>query len=103
MPRMLAKERTAYLVEYFATHVCVDCGEPDPVILEFDHLRDKSFDVAQALPYRSWKSILAEIAKCEVVCANCHRRRTGRRPGSLRVLLTSDDEKSGRRESNPSP
>jgi hypothetical protein len=85
---MLALERTTYLIEYFRTHPCVDCGEADAVVLEFDHLRDKSFDVAQSLPYRSWQSILDEIAKCEVVCANCHRRRTARRRGSLRAVLT---------------
>ena len=86
--QLLALERTTYLIEYFRTHPCVDCGEPDAVVLEFDHLRDKEFEVAQALPYRSWKSILDEIAKCEVVCANCHRRRTARRRGSLRAVLT---------------
>ena len=84
----LALERTKYLLEYFRTHPCVDCGEHDAVVLEFDHLREKSFDVAQSLPYRSWRSILDEIAKCEVVCANCHRRRTARRRGSLRASLT---------------
>ena len=86
--QLLALERTTYLIEYFQTHPCVDCGELDAVVLEFDHLRDKSFDVAQSLPYRSWQSILDEIAKCEVVCANCHRRRTARRRGSLRAVLT---------------
>ena len=80
-------QRTIYLIEYFSTHPCVDCGETDPVVLEFDHLRDKSFDVAQALPARNWQSILDEITKCEVVCANCHRRRTSRRRRALRVRL----------------
>jgi hypothetical protein len=84
----LALERTNYLLEYFRTHPCVDCGEHDAVVLEFDHLGDKSFDVGQSLPYRSWQSILDEIAKCDVVCANCHRRRTARRRGSLRAVLT---------------
>jgi hypothetical protein len=86
--QQLALERTIYLIEYFRTHPCVDCGEADAVVLEFDHLGDKSFEVAQALPYRSWQSILDEMAKCEVVCANCHRRRTARRRGSLRAVLT---------------
>jgi hypothetical protein len=85
--QVLALERTIYLIEYFRTHPCVDCGEHDAVVLEFDHLGDKSFDVAQALPYRRWQSLLDEIAKCEVVCANCHRRRTARRRGSLRAVL----------------
>jgi hypothetical protein len=84
----LALERTTYLIEYSRSHPCVDCGETDPVVLEFDHLADKSFNIGQALPYRRWKAVLDEIAKCEVVCANCHRRRTGRRKGSVRATLT---------------
>jgi hypothetical protein len=84
----LQLERTIFLIEYFKTHPCVDCGERDPVVLEFDHLRDKSFAVAQSLSRRSWRRILEEIEKCEVVCANCHRRRTARRRGSLRAVLT---------------
>jgi hypothetical protein len=83
------RERTEELVAFFATHPCADCGETDPLVLEFDHITDdKSFEVARALSDRSWSTILEEIAKCEVVCANCHRRRTYRRRGALRVLLT---------------
>ncbi len=89
--------RTGLLLEYFATHPCADCGESDPVVLEFDHLRDKSFEIATALVDRSWDRILEEIAKCEVVCANCHRRRTVRRRRSVRFQLTdwgSDEERA---------
>ena len=85
--RRLALDRTRYLLKFFVTHPCVDCGERNPVVLEFDHLRDKLFDICQALPYRNWQSIL-EMAKCEVVCANCHRKRTARRKESLRAVLT---------------
>jgi hypothetical protein len=93
----LALKRTTYLLDYFDKHPCVDCGERDPVVLEFDHLdaKAKSFDIGQALPYRKWQSILEEIKKCEVVCANCHRRRTARRRGALRVLLNKASEASG--------
>jgi hypothetical protein len=84
----LQLERTRYLLEYFETHPCLDCGETDPVVLEFDHLRDKRFSVGQELVRRAWSSILAEIEKCDVVCANCHRRRTARRRGSMRAVLT---------------
>lgn len=86
----LRRERTALLLEYFQTHPCVDCGETDPLVLEFDHLRDKSFEIAAGIIDHSWGRILAGIAKCEVVCANCHRRRTARRRGSIRVLLTDE-------------
>ena len=96
----LAWERTTYLIEFFATHPCVDCGETDPVTLEFDHLANKSFDIGQALPYRNLQSILDEIAKGEVVCANCHRRRTARRRGSVRSVLAEgihDEPRAGDR------
>ena len=88
--RRLRLARTTFPIEYFATHPCVDCSEPDPVVLEFDHLRDKSFDIGQKLLQRNWQSILDEIAKCEVVCANCHRRRTARRRSTVRAALSED-------------
>ena len=82
-------ERTKLLLDYFVKHPCTDCGEVDPVVLEFDHLSgDKLFNVAEALSWRTWNAILEEIEKCEVVCANCHRRRTAQRRGALRVTLT---------------
>ena len=68
------------LLTYLAAHACVDCGERDPVILEFDHLRDKRADVtALANHGLPWATLADEIAKCEVRCANCHRIRTGQR------------------------
>jgi hypothetical protein len=84
----LMLERTTYLIQYFERNRCVDCGEEDPVVLEFDHLRDKSFAIGPNLARRSWQSILDEMEKCEVVCANCHRRRTARRRGTFRAVLT---------------
>ena len=83
-------ERTHRLLEYFRDHPCVDCGETDPIVLEFDHLADKDFDIGTSLDRRPWEAILAEIAKCEVVCANCHRRRTAIRRQSVRVVLTGE-------------
>jgi hypothetical protein len=91
--RKIRLERTRYLIEFFATNPCVDCGETDPVVLEFDHLdvTAKSFDIGNALERHTWEKFAAEMRKCEVVCANCHRRRTARRRGALRVLLTQPD------------
>lgn len=99
----LALERTRFLIEYFKSHPCLDCGETDPVVLEFDHLRDKQFNIGQDLYTRRWLDVLAEIEKCEVVCANCHRRRTALRRGVLRVLLTDPRTDKGPGEPGPPP
>ena len=100
--RALARERGACLIEFFRNHPSVDCAESDPVVLGFDHFSDKSFNIGSGLPYRNWQSILEEIAKCEVMCANCHRRRTARRGVHVRALLCAViPSESGCRDSNP--
>lgn len=85
--RLMVAERIEFLVAFLREHPCADCGETDPVVLEFDHLRDKKFNVAAGLRDREWQSVLDEMAKCEVVCANCHRRRTARRGGFARAVV----------------
>jgi hypothetical protein len=82
-----AEVRMTFLVEFFRSNPCVDCGERDPLVLEFDHVRGKSFNIAKGIRDRNWQSVLDEMAKCDVVCANCHRRRTAQRAGYLRALL----------------
>lgn len=81
------EERYVFLMDYFREHPCADCGETDPVVLEFDHLRDKKFGIATGIRNRNWQDVLDEIAKCDVVCANCHRRRTAKRGGFLRAAV----------------
>jgi hypothetical protein len=81
--RRTRNEKRREVYAYLLEHPCVDCGEPDPVVLEFDHVRG-----AKRLPVKrmlagtySLKAIFEEIAKCEVRCANCHRRVTAERGG----------------------
>ena len=83
----LAHERYAFLIEFFKSNPCADCGESDPMVLEFDHLGDKLFNIAQGVRDRGWQVFLDEIAKCDVVCANCHRRRTAKRAGFVRAAV----------------
>jgi hypothetical protein len=85
--RTTAAERASLLVAFFHDRPCADCGETDPLVLEFDHLAHKSFNVAKGIRDRSWQSVLDEISKCEVVCANCHRRRTALRGGFARAVV----------------
>lgn len=86
-------EAQARLLDYLAERACSDCSETDLLVLEFDHVRDKS-DSISVMVCRgdAWPSILAEIAKCEVVCANCHRRRTAKRAKSFRYRAILGDE-----------
>lgn len=68
------------LIEYLRRHPCIDCGETDIVVLEFDHVDTKTENVTRyASGGRSWALIAAEISRCEVRCANCHRRKTEER------------------------
>lgn len=78
-------ENTALVIAYLASHPCIDCGEADPLVLEFDHLRDKKYDIGRMVSQGlSWSAIRDEIKKCEVRCANCHRRVTAKRGGWAR-------------------
>lgn len=72
------------IVNYLSSHPCVDCGETDPIVLQFDHVRgSKEFNVSRmAHKGFSWGKIEEEIAKCEVRCANCHLRATAKRAGN---------------------
>jgi hypothetical protein len=88
VPMIQARKRdrkdqlTRYVRAYLLEHPCVDCGEADPVVLEFDHVRGTKLAHVSRLVKgaASLARLQAEIAKCDVRCANCHRRRTA---GSL--------------------
>lgn len=66
---------------------CVDCGfKKHPDALHFDHLPqyEKKFNVGRDMGNHGRESILTEINKCEVRCANCHAVKTAeRRKGNL--------------------
>ena len=80
----ITRERIkAYIRDYLKTHPCVDCGETDTIVLEFDHVAGKDFNISDATRKGvSIKKLKDEIAKCEVRCANCHRKKTYERNGS---------------------
>ena len=100
--RQVAEKRAGIqqqLIEYLSGHPCVDCGEIDIVVLEFDHVREKLANVSTlANGGRSWARILSEIERCEVRCANCHRLKTLERSSRRRALPSA-----AARETNGAP
>lgn len=75
------------IISYLLEHPCVDCGEADPLVLEFDHIEPCIGRRVTTQIGRTWEIILAEITKCEVRCSSCHRRITHKRANSLRYQL----------------
>ena len=79
---MLGRANNAeFVYNYLRSHGCVDCGIADPIVLEFDHVRGKkraNVSYLAGIP-AALATVKAEIEKCDVRCANCHRRRTSQR------------------------
>jgi len=71
------QEKARYVWDYLLEHPCVDCGEGDPVVLEFDHVYgEKTKEISKLVNSGTLSALIVEIAKCQVRCANCHRRKT---------------------------
>jgi hypothetical protein len=72
---------SAALLDALCDVPCVDCGRRfPPCVMQFDH-RDpatKMFVISRSRT-RAHATLLAEVAKCDIVCTNCHRDRTYRR------------------------
>ena len=92
--RNRAKAHKADLIQrlwdYKQGKKCADCPQTDPRVFEFDHLPEftKSKDISAMIrDGNSWERILEEIAKCDIVCANCHRIRGYERGGWVRNII----------------
>lgn len=87
------KQRKQYarcraLVDSFKDVPCMDCGKKyPPYVMQFDHVRGKKeFNIGTSVRHAAPR-LLAEIAKCQVVCANCHAIRT-----HTRRVLSGEEE-----------
>lgn len=70
-------EGRLYILSVLQQSACVDCGNDDWRVIEFDHLRDKLYNISDMTKRAcSVETIKAEIAKCVTRCANCHRIKT---------------------------
>jgi hypothetical protein len=74
------QEKRLFIINYLKEHPCIDCGETDPLVLDFDHInpKEKFKSISSMISNQemSWELIKTEINKCEIRCANCHRRKT---------------------------
>lgn len=77
------------LIAYLTDKCCLDCGEKDMVVFEFDHKdpKRKKLNVSRMVSNsNSWETIKEEIDKCEIRCSNCHRRKTSKQLGFYKLL-----------------
>jgi hypothetical protein len=79
------EEARHFVFEYLSSHPCVDCGESDPLVLTFDHVRgSKKMNISQMVNQGySLEALQIEISKCEVRCGNCHIRIEKHRRGTV--------------------
>jgi len=75
-----------FVWEYLSTHPCIHCGETDVTVLEFHHARgQKESEISRLVANGVPPNVLqSEIDKCDVLCANCHRRLTAKERGWFR-------------------
>jgi hypothetical protein len=82
-PVGVKRNRSAYVaqrrarIDALKTGPCADCGNVfPPECMDFDHVRGNKAIKVSALVACSAERLMAEVAKCDLVCANCHRIRT---------------------------
>lgn len=84
--RILEAQQLIYKIK---EQPCMDCDQQYPhYVMDFDHRdgEEKMFNVSYVVRMGiSHKRILEEVAKCDVVCSNCHRERTHRRAHGVKL------------------
>lgn len=71
------KEIRAWIRGLKEAKPCTDCNQYYPYyVMDFDHLENKEFEMNKLVNKGSYLRLRTEIAKCELVCSNCHRIRT---------------------------
>lgn len=53
---------------------CHICGEPEYCCLELHHVRNKQYNISQAVKKLPNELFIKELDKCICVCSNCHRK-----------------------------
>jgi len=89
-----AKERRALLNEIKLAKGCQECGyNKHPAALDFDHINDdKEFTIGTSYASVSLERLLAEVNKCQILCANCHRIKSCQDIQRKRIEKEEDDK-----------
>ncbi len=75
--KKLFENNSVLVCEYLSQHPCVKCGNSDIEVLEFDHIMGKKKKaVSLLIRGYDWVTVKNEIDKCQVLCANCHQKKT---------------------------
>lgn len=78
--RRVTEKKQKFIWALKAASGCMICGESDPIVLEFHHRKPedkhKKLKNRLALKSLSYAELAKEAEKCDVLCANCHRRLT---------------------------
>ena len=88
----------SHVFEYLSNNPCVVCGSADLLVLEFDHKdpTTKRFNIGKAISGKtisiSLEELVIEIAKCEVMCRNCHQRKTHKDNHSWRWIKLQENK-----------
>ena len=77
------KRNRDWLKQYLQIHSCVDCGNTDIRVLEFDHRGDDKVCDVSRLMASGLDKLKAEVLKCDVRCKNCHAIKTYERLGNV--------------------
>lgn len=82
-----AKKCQEFIRGLLETTPCMDCGITDMIVLQFDHRNpeEKEKGISCLLAEGRMTRLRSEVQKCDIVCANCHIKRTAKAFGSWRL------------------
>lgn len=95
---MIKSRSYKFLGPYLLNHPCIDCGEKNILVLEFDHKDRKMKDGEISLIIQKGATLdklIAEVEKCEIRCANCHRIKTAHENNSWKIKFLSTRSSTG--------
>lgn len=79
---------------------CAHCGTTDVLVLEFDHIdpKEKLLNICKSVNGKaggkvSFETLVKEVAKCQVLCRNCHQSKTHKENNSWRWQLAQESAK----------